>query len=235
MENKEAKLKAMKTFITVIAQQGKNRDGESMLQPVAYLSSENEKLVYEKGGQVEKVRFPITTAVRGYVSEADSVRILAIRNTSDENLMYNARTFFEPEMEKIRIEKEIPEGNFKLEYLDVDTFLGMDANIRLFEELLNRIGNNERLHACITFGTKPLPMILFAAMNYAYKVRVNTGIECILYGNLYAGGAVKPEIYDMTSLFYTNSLFLSLAELGEEDPVAKLRELREIEVEDKER
>lgn len=220
--------KNTKTFITVIAQQGFNNQGESMLKQVKYSSAENERLEYRKeGDEIEAIRFPITAAINGYTDSSDQVKIIAVRNTKDENLMYNCKHFFEPEMEKIRKEKEIPEGNFQIEYIDMETFLGIDATIELFEKLLNSIGDNERLHACITFGTKPLPMILFAALNYSYKVRINTGIECILYGNLFAGGKNStPQIDDMTPLFYTNALFTSLAELGEQDPVGKLREVR---------
>lgn len=229
-------LKNTKTFVTVIAQQG-IRDGKSMLQPVRYSSSENEKLEYRKegGSEIEEIRFPITAAINGYTDSEDVVKVIAIRSIHDENLMYNWENFFLPEMEKVREEKGIEKDRFRIEYIDMETFLGIDATVELFEELLNKIGDHERLHACITFGTKPLPMILFAALNYAYKVRVNTGIECILYGNLHAGGAKRqPQIDDMTPLFYTNALFTSLAELGDPNPVGRLRKIRAIEWEEEE-
>lgn len=229
-------LKNTKTFITLIAQQGM-REGKPMLQAVQYKSSENPRLEYRKRekAELEAIRFPITAAINAYANETDNIKVIAIRSIYDENLMYNWENFFLPEMEKVRSEKGIAKDNFRIEYIDMDTFLGINASIELFEKLLKAVGDHERLHACITFGTKPLPMILFAALNYAYKIRVNTGVECILYGNLYAGGGKRePQIDDMTPLFYTNALFTSLAELGEQDPIGRLHKIRDMESETEE-
>ena len=67
--------------------------------------------------------------------------------------------------------------------------------------------------------------MLFMALNYAYKVKLNVEIGAIIYGSFYSGTR-EALIYDLTALFYTNSLFLELADAGESDPVSKLKEIR---------
>lgn len=64
------------------------------------------------------------------------------------------------------------------------------------------------------------------ALNYVYKVRNNTNIETIIYGTRYSGNKEEPTIYDETALFYTNEMFMQLADAGVSDPVKKVKAMR---------
>lgn len=212
-----------KTFITVIAQQGKLKNGTSLLNDVHYEAVGNSRLEYEK-----KIRFPITAAIHGYAEKGDKVRVIAIRDTEDENLMVNFKDFFVPEMEAIREEKGIASENFRIETIDVKDFAAMNTDIELYEKLIDSLEDYEDLHICITYGIKSLPIILFAVASYASKVK-KSDINCIIYGNLIRkGGDISgSEVHDMTSLFYRNMLFMKLADLGDPDPLKKLRQFSE--------
>ena len=59
-----------------------------------------------------------------------------------------------------------------------------------------------------------------------YKVRNNTDIETIIYGTMYSGNKKEPTIYDETALFYTNEIFMQLADSGIADPVEKVKNIR---------
>lgn len=214
-------MKNRKTFITVIAQQG-TKGGKSELRKVKYDSPENSKLDYDM-----EIRFPITAAINGYADSEDRVRVIAIRNIENVNIMYNYETYFLPEMELVRKEKGIPEENFVIETIDVHSFVGMNSDMELFEQLLSCIEMNEEVHICITYGIKSLPIILFAFAEYVVQVK-KADIVCIIYGNMYIENdvVIQKDIHDMTGLFYSNRLMIKLAGLGETDPVSKLKELR---------
>lgn len=211
-----------KTFITVIAQQGM-RAGKSELRKLRYSSPENTRLEYK-----EEIRFPITASINGYTESDDSIRVIAIRNIKNKNVMYNYETYFLKEMEAVREEKGISTENFVIETIDVESFVGMDSDMELFEKLLGCLSDAEELHICITYGIKALPIILFAFAEYASQVK-KVDIGSIVYGNmdLEDGKVIKKDIHDMTALFYSNRLMIKLAGLGEPDPINKLRKLRE--------
>lgn len=208
-----------KTFITVISQQGKLGE-EYQLKKVYYQAVENGKLEYDK-----EIRFPVTAAIHGYVEKEDKVRVLAIRDTEDENLMRNYERFFTAEMDAIRDEKEISPENFIIETIDVKDFSAMNTDVELYEKLIDALKDDEDLHFCITYGIKSLPIILFAVAGYANKVK-KSDISCIIYGNMRRkkGKVVGSEVHDLTSLFYRNMLFMKLADLGDPDPIQKLRQ-----------
>jgi hypothetical protein len=58
---------------------------------------------------------------------------------------------------------------------------------------------------------KPLPMILFCALNFAEKFYSAT-VQNIVYGKVeFSGGkTLNPMIYDLTPLYYLNKLIGSM-------------------------
>lgn len=78
--------------------------------------------------------------------------------------------------------------------------------------LLNKMEPDCELFADITYGPKPLPMILMCAFNFAEKF-FGANIRNIVYGKVeYVRGEDgkevprNPELYDVTSLYYLNNL-----------------------------
>lgn len=209
----------IKTFITVIAEQPPKN-----LLPTKYASPEDEKLLCDK-----LLKFPISTAINAYAKEDDEIKIIAIMNEDNENTKINFEESFIPELESLKKENNLKNlDTSKIIKIKADTNQGINCDLRLLEDLLAAIGDNEILHACITYGTKPLPIIIFMALNYVYKVRNNTNIETIIYGTMYSGKKNEPTIYDETALFYTNEMFMQLADAGVSDPVKKVKAMRGI-------
>lgn len=210
-----------KTFVTVISMQGM-KDGKSELKKTKYKSQESSLLLYNK-----EIRFPITAAINGYAEKGDKIKVVAVRNTENDYVMRNDREYFVKEMDAVREEKGIPKEDFSVEYIDVKSFVGRDADVYLFKEVINKIHKNEELYFCITYGTKSVPIVLFSVANYLEKVK-NALINCILYGNLeLQGDKVKTaEIYDMTQVYYNHNIFLKLAELGLEDPLSSFEAIK---------
>ncbi len=82
-----------------------------------------------------------------------------------------------------------------------------DSHRRLYAALLEKLQDGDEIHADITYGFKSTPIVIFAAMNQAYQLKPDIDVAEIMYGNLYNGSREKtPELFDVTSLFYLNSL-----------------------------
>ena len=207
----------IKTFITVISE-----NKPEYLKPTRYIAPEDEKLFYDK-----EIKFPILAAINAYAEEDDEIKIIAVINEENQYTIENYYQSFIPALEEVKAEKDLKGlDTNKIIKVEAKSDQGIKANLQLVEDLLAVIGDNEILHACITFGTKPLPIIIFMALNYIYKVKNNTDIETIVYGTRYSGDQSKFSIYDVTSLFYTNEIFMQLADSGIADPVEKVKNIR---------
>lgn len=207
----------IKTFITVISE-----NKPEYLKPTRYIAPEDEKLFYDK-----EIKFPILAAINAYAEEDDEIKIIAVINEENQYTIENYYQSFIPALEEIKAEKDLKGlDTNRIIKVEAKSDQGIKANLQLVEDLLAVIGDNEILHACITFGTKPLPIIIFMALNYIYKVKNNTDIETIVYGTRYSGDQSKFSIYDVTSLFYTNEIFMQLADSGIADPVEKVKNIR---------
>ena len=71
---------------------------------------------------------------------------------------------------------------------------------------------NSQIYADITFGPKPLPMILMCALSFAEKF-LNCDVKSVIYGKVNFDDNNKvtsPELYDVTSLYYLNNLTNSM-------------------------
>ena len=95
-----------------------------------------------------------------------------------------------------------------------------------FQKLLDYVDDDDELFCCITFGTKPLAQTLLLAIQYAYRVKRNASISCILYGHIArtADGSAA-SVYDMTALTQLDEIVHLLAQRGVRDPRAALEGL----------
>lgn len=227
----EREVRPTKTFITVIAQQGlkvsKDDKGNEievpMLEALKYETPDEGFLKCER-----EIRFPISAAIESYVEKGDAIRIIAIKKKDDDNANRNYKDFFIPEVKAILSSKSV-DFNMEedVEIIEFDSELDPKQNNQLFMNILKSIGDNEILHTCITFGLKPITIILFAAVYYAYMVKKNVKMESMVYGQK---DWLKPNaggLHEQSSLFYTNVVLNRMAQLGEEDPITFLESFKE--------
>jgi hypothetical protein len=74
----------------------------------------------------------------------------------------------------------------------------------------------------MTYGTKPLSTAVMMAVQYAYRVKQNTSISCIVYGQI-DRPSKDPEtwnakVYDMTALVQLDEIVRVLADRGVANP-----------------
>ena len=87
-----------------------------------------------------------------------------------------------------------------------------DIHETRLKEILDKIEENTEIYADITYGPKPLPMILMCVISFAEKF-LNCEVKSVIYGKVDFDDNDKPcnpELYDVTSLYYLNNLTNSM-------------------------
>ena len=203
----------MKKFFMVTPQQ----PGPSPKWPEGMLKAQ----VYETVGnsllEYGEARFPLIPLLNGYVEEGEDVGVYTVTYDSPD-CRYNLG-LLKSELEELAESKGI---TYKLESIDVPFDDSTEAILRIFQELVNRTADGDILHACITFGSKPMPIALAMALQYAYRLKNDVSIDCVVYGQV--DHSTEPpwasKIYDITSLIKLDEIVRLLADRGIENPDA---------------
>lgn len=110
----------------------------------------------------------------------------------------------------------------KIEVINTADKADIDTQLSLFSDIIEKVTDNEEIFACITYGTKPTPIVINMALNYAYRIKKGVSIGCIVYGRYLHEG--RPGIlYDTTALFYMESVVNKVAEMKVRDPEKAIR------------
>lgn len=99
---------------------------------------------------------------------------------------------------------------------------GVATHTATFQKLISYAQEDDELFACITFGTKPLSIAVRMAVQYAYRVKKNTSISCIVYGQIDRPGSDRSTwcayVYDETALVQLDEVVRMLADRNVQDP-----------------
>ena len=196
----------MKKFFSVIPLQKPDR-----LKPQLYRAVGNTRLQTEQA-----TCFPILTAVNGYALPGEDFRMIAVVTDNKEG-RHNLG-LLQTELDRLRAEKGLVCSR------GVETvFVPMDervsTHVATFQKLIDLVDDDDELFACMTYGTKPLSTAVQMAVQYAYRVKRNASISCIVYGHIdWSEGEGKPCVYDMTALVRLDELVRVLADRGVTNP-----------------
>lgn len=123
------------------------------------------------------------------------------------------------------------EKNVKVDFIsvvqDVD-FCATTFN-KFFKKIARLIKDDDRLYFDITFGMKPYTLSMFTALLYVSKVAKNVYVEVITYAQKYDGikavdQVKESKIFNMTALFYLNSIAGNLSE-GDRETADKMLDI----------
>lgn len=203
----------MKRYITVIP-----------IQDPVFLT----KGIYEPIGdapliqKTRKVRFPILIPMENSAVQGDNIHITVI--LMDHDRVRTNYESFKQDLEKLKAEI-----GFSFEITEIHTPYAEDTetHLQLFKDLIDTFSDGEEIYACITYGTKPVPMILMMALTYAYKFCKDCMIESIVYGQKHFI-TKKLQIFDVSSLFYMNSAVNDLADIHVANPLAFIKGMLEM-------
>ena len=189
----------MKKFYTIISLQ---QDLDDERSAYCYQAVGNPKLQLD-----HKTRFPIMTAMEGYTQPGAGHRNLEL---------------FRREVEELCRRKGLVCPGVQVVTVPEDDRVA--THTATFQKLLNYAADGDELFSCMTYGTKPMSTALMMAVQYAYRVKKQTTISCIVYGQIQ-----RPErdrstwtgrVYDMTALVQLDEIVRMLADRGVEDPKA---------------
>lgn len=197
----------MKKFVAVIPLQG-----QGQLQRKHYKAVGNPRLNIEGS-----VSFPILTAFQGYVEPGERSRIIAIRMDSD-----NARRNFDllkQELKEICEKRKIPFPDIVV--IDIPEDEEVSTHVETFRKMIDCFEDNDELFGCLTFGTKPLSEVVRMSIQYAYRVKKNTSICCIVYGQIVRdsqSSIIDSFVYDQTALLRLDEIVRLMVDQGVKNP-----------------
>lgn len=198
----------MKKFFTVIPLQVSGQLSQYRYEPVG-----NTRL-----GMEDETSFPILTAVHGYVQPGELFQVIAVMADSEVGRV---------NCQALRKELEALCGKYGLICAGVEEVLvpvdeSVSTHAATFQKLIAYAEDEDELFACITFGTKPLSMAVRMAVQYAYRVKRNTSISCIVYGQIdrpsREPSTWQAYVYDETALVRLDEIVRVLADRGVANP-----------------
>lgn len=149
---------------------------------------------------LQQSAFPIVPVVDATLGPEDEGIIVAVRqyNSPDNRNMDILRSELE----------SLGKSNWTLRDLTVPERQDKDLLLGLFRAMIGCMEDDACYYACMTFGTKTYPVVLFSALSYAEKIRHNTQISGIYYREVLRREGVMQgsRLYDATAIFTLNGL-----------------------------
>ena len=186
------------------------------MTPYLYESAGNQALATGR-----KTAFPILAAVEGHCAPGEAFRVIALG--TDVEVVRRNLDVLRAELETLDREKGL-KGELVPVLVPDDSSAVRQA--RTFQALIAHAEAGDELFACMTYGTKPMSTALMMAVQYAYRVKENSVIACVVYGEIVRKGEDRSlwrgVIHDMTGLIRLDELVWRLAERGVQDPGAAI-------------
>lgn len=202
----------MKKFITVVPLQIRGQLGRYHYEAVG-----NRRLSME-----EATSFPILTAVQGYVTPGEASQVIAV--VIDTESSWVNLELLKQQVETLSQSKGFPCPELVTVKVPEDESVATHA--ATFRRLIDLLQEDDELFACLTFGTKPLSEAVRMAVQYAYRVKRNASISCIVYGQISrphdGSDSVRAYVHDETALLRLDEIVRLLADRKVENPGAVL-------------
>ena len=156
-----------------------------------------------------EVIFPINAVLAGTINKDEDIKVVLLKKLDAEGNSDIHSGEFMKELNSIN--RDI---GARISYEIVDTPFEETREIHesLLRRMIAQIENGAAVYADITYGPKPLPIILFCVLNFAEKF-FNCDIKNIVYGKVdfitLPDGNTRtenPVLFDVTPLYYLNSV-----------------------------
>ncbi len=170
----------LKTYITTVPLQGK-------LDPMLYQR--------ERAEAPTATCFPIVQVIRDTLEPGDTVRLLAIRQENADTARNYQRLL--EELAQLGITEEQVEPVPLPEDQRPETLIG------LCRELVDALPQVTRVYACITYGSKSIPVVTLTALTCAEATHTELEVGGVYYGEVRRenGKVVGARLYEMSALY----------------------------------
>jgi hypothetical protein len=169
------------------------------VKPFVYICAENSSIGYDK-----EVSYCINAVLARTLTKDDKAKVVLLKTLDLNGNCHTNEANLKKELDGINqnigadIEYKVIENPYK------ET---SDMHKKMLLRMADEIENGVEITADITFGPKPLPIILFNILSFAERF-CGASIKYIVYGKVDfdRGIAKNPEFFDVTPLYYLNSL-----------------------------
>lgn len=170
----------LKTYITTVPLQGK-------LEPMLYQR--------ERAEAPTATCFPIVQVIRDTLEPGDTVRLLAIRQENADTARNYQRLL--EELAQLGIAEEQVEPVPLPEDQRPETLIG------LCRDLVDALPQVTRVYACITYGSKSIPVVTLTALTCAEATHTELEVGGVYYGEVRRenGKVVGARLYEMSALY----------------------------------
>ena len=170
----------LKTYITTVPLQGK-------LDPMLYQR--------ERAEAPTATCFPIVQVMRDTLEPGDTVRLLAIRQENADTARNYQRLLEE------LAQLGIAEAQVELVPLPEDQ--RPETLIGLCRDLVDALPQVTRVYACITYGSKSIPVVTLTALSCAEATHTELEVGGVYYGEVKQenGKVVGARLYEMSALY----------------------------------
>lgn len=134
--------------------------------------------IYQSEENVEPIRtrFPIVQVIRNTLQEGDEVKVIAVRQMcSDTERNFG---FLKEDLQTLGISTAQVEELPLPDAQDTRTLIG------LCRDLTDRLPQVCRVYVCITYGTKPIPLVELAALTCAEATHKELEVGGVYYGEM---------------------------------------------------
>lgn len=205
----------MKKFFTVVPLQP-----AGTLKKVHYSAHHSPSLAME-----EETGFPIFHLIKNADWQPEEEGLLyALVMESGEGSQANRNVAHNLELlkEELQAMEKTHRFRCRLQELRLPKLETSAVQARYFLQLMEIFQPEDELLCCITYGEKPLPIVLFAALSYATQARAGFRVVRICYGQM-DHDSKQAFLYDVTPLFSMYSLANDALRFGLEQPDAYVR------------
>ena len=170
----------LKTYITTVPLQGK-------LDPMLYQR--------ERAEAPTATCFPIMQVIRDTLEPGDTVRLLAIRQENADTARNYQRLL--EELAQLGIAEAQVEPVPLPEDQRPETLIG------LCRDLVDALPQVTRVYACITYGSKSIPVVTLTALSCAEATHTELEVGGVYYGEVKRenGKVVGARLYEMAALY----------------------------------
>lgn len=170
----------LKTYITTVPLQGK-------LDPMLYQR--------ERAEAPTATCFPIVQVIRDTLEPGDTVRLLAIRQENVDTARNYQRLL--EELAQLGIAKE------QVELVPLPEDQRPETLIGLCRDLVDALPQVTRVYACITYGSKSIPVVTLTALTCAEATHTELEVGGVYYGEVKRenGKVVGARLYEMAALY----------------------------------
>ena len=198
----------MKKFFMVTPQQAQGH-----LRKQEYRAEGNSQLAYGE------TRFPIIPVINGYLDEGEACELITVTYDSDD-----CRRNIDYLKAEVGSVCESKNASFEIKSIDVPFDDSVASSIRIFQKLIDHVADGDELFACVTFGSKLMPIVLTMALQYAYRLKNDVCMECVVYGQIdRSKQPQRARIYDVTALVELDEIVRILADKGVDNPELLLK------------